>query len=95
MVLLRNEAQVEAHFGLLGDSANIDADRCTICAKCTIGSEIVLDAPDGTPRCVGHVESLFDPFGDGVNVGARLVHGLRQTYHGSEIILDAPDGTPR
>ena len=25
-------------------------DRCTVCAKCTIGSEIVLDAPDGTPR---------------------------------------------
>jgi hypothetical protein len=25
-------------------------DRCMVCAKCTIGSEIVLDAPDGTPR---------------------------------------------
>jgi hypothetical protein len=25
-------------------------DRCTVCAKCTLGSEIVLDAPDGTPR---------------------------------------------
>jgi hypothetical protein len=25
-------------------------DRCTFCAKHTIGSEIVLDAPDGTPR---------------------------------------------
>ena len=25
-------------------------DRCTVCAKCTIGLEIVLDAPDGTPR---------------------------------------------
>jgi hypothetical protein len=25
-------------------------DRCTICAKQTIGSEIILDAPDGTPR---------------------------------------------
>jgi hypothetical protein len=24
--------------------------RCTVCAKCTIGSEIVLDAPDDTPR---------------------------------------------
>jgi hypothetical protein len=24
--------------------------RCTICAECTIGSEIVLDAPDDTPR---------------------------------------------
>ena len=25
-------------------------DRWTVCAECTIGSEIVLDAPDGTPR---------------------------------------------
>ena len=25
-------------------------DRCMVCAKCTIGSKIILDAPDGTPR---------------------------------------------
>jgi hypothetical protein len=25
-------------------------DRCTVCAKHTMGSEILLDAPDGTPR---------------------------------------------
>jgi hypothetical protein len=25
-------------------------DRCMVCAKCTIGLGIVLDAPDGTPR---------------------------------------------
>ena len=25
-------------------------DRCMICAERTIGSKIVLDAPDGTPR---------------------------------------------
>ena len=50
MVLLRDKAQVEANFGLLGDSANLDADRCTDCAKHTIGSEIILDAPDGTSR---------------------------------------------
>ena len=24
-------------------------DRCMVCAKDTIGSEIILDAPDGTP----------------------------------------------
>ena len=50
MVLVGDEAQVEAHFGLFGDSANLDADRYTVCAECTIGSEIILDAPDGTPR---------------------------------------------
>jgi hypothetical protein len=25
-------------------------DRCTVCAERTIGLEIILDAPDGTPR---------------------------------------------
>ena len=48
MVLLLDEAQVDACFGTLGDIA--DVDGCTDCAKRTIGSEIVLDAPDGTPR---------------------------------------------
>ena len=61
---------MEDRFDPLGDSANLDADRCTVCAKRTISSEIVLDAPAGTPRC-GHVKSRFDPFGHGVSVGAR------------------------
>jgi hypothetical protein len=25
-------------------------DRCTVCAERTIGSEIILDTPDGNPR---------------------------------------------
>ena len=25
-------------------------DRCTVCVERTIGLEIILDAPDGTPR---------------------------------------------
>ena len=25
-------------------------DRCTVSTKCTIGSEIILDATNGTPR---------------------------------------------
>ena len=25
-------------------------DRCMVCAKRSIGSEIILDTPDGTPR---------------------------------------------
>jgi hypothetical protein len=28
----------------------LEQDRCTVCVERTIGSEIVLDAPDGTPR---------------------------------------------
>jgi hypothetical protein len=25
-------------------------DRCTVCADCTTGFEMILEAPDGTPR---------------------------------------------
>ena len=25
-------------------------DRCTVCAECTIGLEIIVDAPDATTR---------------------------------------------
>ena len=49
MVPLGDEAQVEAHFGLSDIVLILTQDRC-ICVKRTIGSEIVLDAPDGTPR---------------------------------------------
>ena len=48
---------------LLGDVGHVESrsvrleimlvliyDRCTVCAKRTIGSDIVLDAPDETPR---------------------------------------------
>ena len=41
---------MEARFGPFGDSANLDVDRCMVCAERTIGSEIILDANDGTPR---------------------------------------------
>ena len=40
-------------------------DRCTACAEHTIGSEIILDAPDD----VGQVESRFGLLG--ASVGAR------------------------
>ena len=49
MVLLGDEAEVEANFDPFGDSANLDADWCMVCVKCTLGSEIILDAPNGTP----------------------------------------------
>ena len=42
MVLLGDEAQVEAPFSQSGESVNLNAQR-------TIGSEIILDSPDGTP----------------------------------------------
>jgi hypothetical protein len=45
-----DEAQMEAHFGPFGDSANLQIKRCTACVKRTIALKIVLDAPDGTHR---------------------------------------------
>jgi hypothetical protein len=34
-------------------------DRCTVSAERTIGSEIVFDTTDGTPRLRGPVEPCF------------------------------------
>ena len=50
MVPLGEEAQVEARFGLSDIVLILMQDRCMVCVKRTIGSEIILDAPDGTPR---------------------------------------------
>ena len=52
-------------------------DRCTVCAKHTIGSEnpIVLLGDEA------QVEARFYPFGDSANLDARLVHRLRRTCH--------------
>ena len=71
MVPLGDEVQVEARFGLSDIVLILTQDRCTICVERTIGSEIILDAPDGTPRDVGLVECHFDPFRDIVCVGAK------------------------
>jgi hypothetical protein len=48
--------------------------RCMVCAKRTIGWEIILDAPDGTPNNVGHVESHFSSFG--CKIGARFAPNI-------------------
>jgi hypothetical protein len=66
---LGDEAQVDARISLFGGCANLAQDRCTFCAECTIGSEIVLDAPYGTPKCCGSCGIC--PFGDSVSVSAR------------------------
>ena len=62
-----------------------------VCAKRTIGSDIVLDAPDD----MGHVEYC--------SVHLEMVSVFEhdrctvcpECTIGSEIVLDAPDGTPR
>ena len=46
-------------------------DRCMVCARRTIGSEIILDAPDGTTSKEAQVEAHFGPLGDSANLDAR------------------------
>jgi hypothetical protein len=80
--------------GLLGDMGHVEScfgpfeivlvsaqDKSIVCTKCTIASETILDAPDGTPSDVGHVEPHFNPFRDSVSFGVGQVHSWRQTYH--------------
>ena len=46
-------------------------DRCMVCARRTIGSEIILDAPNGTTSKEAQVEAHFGPLGDSANLDAR------------------------
>jgi hypothetical protein len=50
MEWLDNVGHVESHFDPFGDSVTLAQGSCTVSAERTIGSEILLDAPDGTPR---------------------------------------------
>ena len=46
-------------------------DWCMVYARRTIGSEIVLDAPDGTTSNEAQVEDHLGPLGDSANLDAR------------------------
>ena len=48
MELLGDVGHVESHSVRLEMVLVLVQDRCTVCAKRTIVSDIVLDAPDGT-----------------------------------------------
>ena len=50
MELLGDVGLVQSHFGLFRDCVSVGARYVHGFATCTIGSEIVLDAADGTPR---------------------------------------------
>ena len=50
MVLLGDVGHVESRSFRLEMVLVLVQDKCAVCAKCTVGSDIVLDAPDGTPR---------------------------------------------
>ena len=46
-------------------------DRFTVCIERTIGSEIILDAPDSTLGDEAQVKAHFGPFGGSANLDAR------------------------
>ena len=68
-------------------------DWCMVCARCTIGSEIILDTPDRTlgdeaSESSLRLEIVLILTQDRCTVRVELTIG-------SEIILDAPAETPR
>ena len=50
MELLDEVYHMQSRFGPVRDSISSVQDSCMVCAQCTIGSEIVVEVPDGTPR---------------------------------------------
>ena len=57
MVLLGDEAEVKLDSVRLERALILTQDRCTVCVECTIGLEIILDAPMDLLGDIGHVEN--------------------------------------
>jgi hypothetical protein len=77
-----------------GDNVSVVQDRCMVCARCTIGLIIVLDAPDATTSLRGSSENSARLEIALILAQDRCTVCVERTIC-SEIILDAPDGTPR
>jgi hypothetical protein len=72
-----NVGQVEPHFLVrLEIVLMLAQDRCIVYTGQTIGSEIILEAPDGTLGDVGLGEARFGLFGDSFKLVARYANGL-------------------
>jgi hypothetical protein len=70
-------------------------DRCTICAKCIIGSKNVWTHLMVLLGVKAEVEARFGLFGDNANLTQDRCTVCDKHTIGSEIILDASGGTPR
>jgi NAD-dependent dihydropyrimidine dehydrogenase PreA subunit len=94
LVLLGDKAQMEARFGPIGAVLVSVQDRCTVCAKCSIASKIVLDALEGTTLVTWfkqklvsvHLDTMLISIQDRCTVCAKCSIA-------SKIIFDAPEGT--
>ena len=71
MVLLGDEAPLEARFGPFGDNANLDARSVHGLRRTYHRLRNRLHAADGTPRRRGSCGISFGPFRDGVSVDVR------------------------
>ena len=82
MVVLGDEAQLDASFGPFGDSPNLDARLVNgLCRtyqrlKNHLGRTLMVLLGDEA-----QLEARFGPFGDSANLDPRSVHGLPRTYH--------------
>jgi hypothetical protein len=72
----RDVGDMVSHFDRLETVLVSVQDRCMVCTKHTIGSKIILDAPDSTPNDVGQVEAQFGRY-------HRLSHCFRRTQWNS------------
>jgi hypothetical protein len=71
MELLGDVGHVEFCYSPFGEVLVSLKDTCMVCNKRTIGSEIIFDAPGGTPRDEAQVDAHFILFGDSANIEAR------------------------
>ena len=69
-------------------------DRCTVCAKSTIGLDSVINAPMVLLGDKAQVEAHFSPCGDSGNLTQDRCLVCAEHTIGLEIVVDALDGTP-
>ena len=71
MELLGDTGHVESCFDSFGDGVSVGARQVMVCAKRTIGSEAVLDAPMVLLGDEAQVQAHFDLFRDSASLDAR------------------------
>ena len=71
MEILGDVGLVESCFGPFEIVLVLVEDRCTVCAKCTTGSDIVFNALMVLLGDESQVEAPFSLFGDSANLDAR------------------------
>ena len=89
--LLGDVGHLTSHFGLFGTVLVSVQDKCMVCAKRTIGLEIILDAPNVHLSDEAQVVARFSPFGHDVILMQDRCTVCTERTIGSEIILDAPN----